>query len=251
VIGDRWHIFLEPHFDDAALSCGGTIARLVDAGADVLVVTVFGGKPEDESVLGAFARIQHARWRLGDAVEERLREHRSAMAVLGCAHRVLPFPDAIYRGALYQSEDALFGQVSSDECPLIGQISRILEELHGERPRVRFYAPLTVGHHVDHQIALAALPSAAETSLYEDFPYAAREARAVADATARVGAVHERDVPVGATLARRIDAIRCYASQMGTLFGSTDRMERTVAEYAGRTGEPIERYWCRGVPPDL
>ncbi len=251
MIGDLRHIFLEPHFDDAALSCGGTIARLVDEGADVLVVTMFGGKPENGAELGAFARAQHARWRVEDAVEERLREHRAAMAVLGCAHLVLSFQDAIYRGARYQSEEALFGPIAEDERPLVDAISRRLDDFCRQQPPVRFYAPLTVGHHVDHQIALAALPSIAGALLYEDFPYAARNERAVAEATARVGAMRQQDIPVGATLSRRIEAIRSYTSQMGTLFGSAERMERAVREYAGRTGESIERYWRPVAPLDL
>jgi len=34
-------IFLQPHYDDAALSCGGLIAALADAGCEPAVATVF------------------------------------------------------------------------------------------------------------------------------------------------------------------------------------------------------------------
>ncbi len=39
------HIVLSPHLDDAALSCGGFIARMTAAGERVLVVNVCSGIP--------------------------------------------------------------------------------------------------------------------------------------------------------------------------------------------------------------
>ena len=39
------HLYLSPHFDDAALSCGGQIATFTAAGQSVLVVTITGGDP--------------------------------------------------------------------------------------------------------------------------------------------------------------------------------------------------------------
>ncbi len=39
------HLFIAPHFDDVALSCGGEVARLVAAGETVSIVTVFAGVP--------------------------------------------------------------------------------------------------------------------------------------------------------------------------------------------------------------
>ena len=42
---DYRHVYLSPHFDDAALSLGGTLARQVAAGERVLVVTVCSAPP--------------------------------------------------------------------------------------------------------------------------------------------------------------------------------------------------------------
>lgn len=39
------HLFLSPHFDDVALSCGGMIDQLIGAGATVEVWTIFSGFP--------------------------------------------------------------------------------------------------------------------------------------------------------------------------------------------------------------
>jgi len=37
------HVFVAPHPDDAALSCGGLIASLRELGQDVTILTVFSG----------------------------------------------------------------------------------------------------------------------------------------------------------------------------------------------------------------
>ncbi len=42
---DHRHIFVSPHFDDVAYSCGGTIGTLVNNGERPLVMTVFAGIP--------------------------------------------------------------------------------------------------------------------------------------------------------------------------------------------------------------
>ena len=37
------HIFISPHPDDAALSCGGLIAHLRELGQNVIIISVFSG----------------------------------------------------------------------------------------------------------------------------------------------------------------------------------------------------------------
>src|SRR5438876_1587513 len=84
------HVFVEPHFDDVALSCGGTVHALASRGERVLVVTVFAGNPGVGTRVTDFAAGQHARW--GDALDPiaaRLAEQEAAMAVLGADWRGL------------------------------------------------------------------------------------------------------------------------------------------------------------------
>jgi len=53
-------LFLSPHYDDVALSCGGTVAPLADRGTDTTVVTIFGGEVIDDvrgSVVGIATRL--------------------------------------------------------------------------------------------------------------------------------------------------------------------------------------------------
>ncbi|MEZ0239268.1 MAG: PIG-L deacetylase family protein, partial [Chloroflexota bacterium] len=41
------HVFVAPHPDDAALSCGGLIASLRELGQNVTILTVFSGSGND------------------------------------------------------------------------------------------------------------------------------------------------------------------------------------------------------------
>ena len=57
---DQW-IFISPHLDDVALSCGGLVWRLAQEGQQVSIWTVLAGDPPDEDY-SEFARINHQRW---------------------------------------------------------------------------------------------------------------------------------------------------------------------------------------------
>jgi LmbE family N-acetylglucosaminyl deacetylase len=51
------HVFISPHPDDAALSCGGLIASLRELGQSVTIVTVFSGGPAATSDLTEYQRV--------------------------------------------------------------------------------------------------------------------------------------------------------------------------------------------------
>jgi LmbE family N-acetylglucosaminyl deacetylase len=59
-------VYLSPHLDDAALSCGGQIAQQTAAGLPVLIVTLMAGDPPARP-LSPFAQQLHTRWQLHDA----------------------------------------------------------------------------------------------------------------------------------------------------------------------------------------
>lgn len=250
-------LFLAPHYDDAALSCGGTIALLADAGIAPLVVTVFGGAPEPGG-LSDFARWQHDRWGSGanDAVNERRAEDRRASAILGCESWWFEYRDAIYRGQRYLADEALFGPPSADDSPLIDAIAQRLLALREVLDGGTLYVPLAVGNHVDHQLVFEAgrllAARGLEVLAYEDFPYAALE-----DALARrldaVAAVLGEPVVVdiGMTIARRVEAIAAYPSQLPVIFRFWPSMPDAVNEFARHLGTtfPAERYWPVRLKP--
>lgn len=247
------HLFLAPHYDDVALSCGGTVAALADAGLHPLVVTIFGGEPAPDN-LTTFARWQHERWGTGegDTIATRLAEDHAAAAALGCETRIFPFLDAIYRGDHYLSDDALFGEIAADDTPLVARIVAEVAALPGLAvpAAATLYVPLAVGNHVDHQIVYRVGQLLAGRGVrvlaYEDFPYAVLAdelSRRLAAVAGEVGP--PALVPIAATLSRRIAAIAAYRTQLPTIFRFTDDWQAVVKEWVGLCGGeagPAERY---------
>ena len=92
-------VYLSPHYDDAAVSCGGTIHRQHRTGRRVLVITIFAAPPDPDEPLSSMALGLHRHMGCeDDPVSIRREEDRSAMARLGAESRRLEFQDCIYRG---------------------------------------------------------------------------------------------------------------------------------------------------------
>lgn len=251
-------IYLQPHFDDAALSCGGAIALQTATGNRVLVVTVFGGVPPQGTRPSQFAMQVQQKMGLGmdpaEAGRARRAEDAAALATLGADVLHLDYLDAVYRGspAYYQSDEALFGTVSVADHPLDEELAGVFLQLHERAPLAIIYAPLGVGHHVDHQLVCSAADRLAQRKIdvkfYEDFPYVARPG-ALQTRQDGLGIPMEPElVEISGTVRRKEEAISLYRSQVPQLFGSEETMVREVESYASslrRTypGIMIERYW--------
>jgi len=248
------HIFLAPHYDDVALSCGGTVAALADSGERPLIVTVFGGEPAPDD-LTAFARWQHERWgtEAGDTIATRLAEDEAAAAILGCDTQILPFLDAIYRGDGYRSDEALFGTLLAADWPLTEEIVTAVTALPAINSPADtvFYVSLAIGDHVDHQLVyrVGRLLAARgwRVLAYEDFPYAILGDAADRRHGAIAGQVGPPEVlSIAATLTRRLDAIAAYRSQLPVIFRFTDDWRATIAASARTIGGgavAAERFW--------
>jgi LmbE family N-acetylglucosaminyl deacetylase len=245
------HIYLSPHLDDAALSCGGAIARHSAAGARVLVVTICTAPPPSEGPFSSFAEEQHRQWGLAadQVARTRLHEDSLAMEQLGADSLWVGMFDAIYRRpADYVSDATLFGTPAPDD-PLLPSLRDFIRALHGRVPRATLYAPLGVGNHVDHQITYTAARASAGDSIafYEDFPYVTKPG----SLDQRLRALDEPFVTstldIDATLSRKIGAVAAYASQIATLFGDVDVMRRQIRDYAEELRPDIgtygERLW--------
>lgn len=249
-------VFLAPHYDDVTLSCGGTVALLAATGNQPLVITVFGGEPEPGKLTG-FARWQHERWGAAEGATQQLRraEEGRAAAILGYRARWFEFRDAIYRGDRYLSDEALFGPLTSDEAPLATELAGRLRTLPELRGRGTLFVPLAVGNHVDHQLVFEAGRVLARDGIavfgYEDFPYAA-----LGDALDRrlvalsAGADEPLVIDISSTIARRVEAIAAYPSQLPVIFRFWSGLTAAVHAFALRTGGsvPAERYWP--LPPE-
>lgn len=253
------HLYLSPHFDDAVLSCGGTIRRQSRAGERVRVITIFGGAPEQGEV-SPLARSFHAVWGApSDAVAARREENRGALEILGADEHALAFRDAIYRGGpvgwFYETRDAVFGPMHEADRSMIEGIvdalGGVIREDHGSV----VHAPLGIGNHVDHRIVHAAAIELWKRGwpvlFYEDFPYArkivvGREHKLPAALLGvdvrwhfRLQSFADED------LAAKIDSVRAYATQLRMLFHDEVTMVQRVREYSRRVGAGgwAERFW--------
>ncbi len=242
---DYQHIYLSPHFDDAALSSGGMIAAQTAAGARVLVVTVCSAAPRGP--LNPFAAHLHARWG-GTADPNAVRRAEDAAAVgrLGADLLWLEELDAIYRHPAYSSVEAIFSAPAADD-PLTASFGQHLTQLHTRLPQARWYAPLAIGNHVDHQIvqlvAADTLTASANLVWYEDLPYATRLG-AVTEHLVQYPDLTSNTIDISATLPTKLAAIADYASQMVELFGDIASMRQQISAYTATVGG--ERIWRGG-----
>lgn len=250
------HLFLSPHLDDAALSCGASIHRLTRQGKAVTILTVTAGDPATSEVDSPKIQDLHQRWGVGDSpVAVRRREDEQAARALAARVIHLSVGDCIYRTvrlggdvtALYPSEESLFGEVHPDDSALSELLATPLPQAEV------IYAPLGVGHHVDHQITrdwalgLKQRLPAITLKFYEEYPYV-NDKMAVERALAFFGPgtmqvervqVDEEDIEA------KVNAIACYQSQISTFWHSLQAMAeatRQVMLEAGG-GVPVERFW--------
>lgn len=193
------------------------------------------------------------------------------MELLGVAYHRLDFTDCIYRGDppqqswFYTSEVDLFGSLHADDAPLAAKIAEAVVQLDLDRAQTVLYAPLTVGHHVDHQLthqaALTLQQQGWSVLFYEDYPYSdpaypfnrpsplGEHNPYSLEATLRARSLTklrpEFRFLSAEALEAKIASIQAYASQLSILFGGEAAMRRYVQAYAMLTGQgrPAERVW--------
>lgn len=245
-------IYLSPHLDDAVLSCGGQIHQMTKAGNSVLIVSIMAGDGPSTG-LSDFAHGLQERWQLAhDASAARRREDKAACRVVGADHFHMDLLDCIYRqdpvsgAALYTSEESLFGELHSVDVQLavtLAQAFANLPEADG------VFAPLTVGHHVDHQLTRLAAESwlgSSNLAYYEEFPYTL-SGEALPAEVADEHRWRSSIVRLSTTaLSARIEAIACYRSQLSTFFRDDSDLAQSVTQYSREVGG--ERLWYQIAP---
>lgn len=240
-------IYISPHLDDAALSCGGQIFEQTAVNQTVLIVTITAGDP-DEAAISDYAQSLHSRWELVlNATAARRAEDIEACRILGADYLHWSVPDCIYRfdaatgAAYYLSDDDIFGNVHPGEMGLVEQLVAQLRQLP---PAKRIFAPLAIGNHVDHQLARTAVEHVFgnEVIYYEDYPYA-QEPGAVESVLPVGQRGWEAEVVVLSETAvhAKFDAIAAFKSQLSTFFTDRADLEQQVGGYIAQTGG--ERVW--------
>jgi LmbE family N-acetylglucosaminyl deacetylase len=261
------HVYLSPHYDDVSLSCGGAIHQQTQAKQTVLVVTICAAPPAQDEPFSPFAESLHQRWgNPQNVIATRQAEDQTSMNLLGADYLWLEFNDCIYRGHphqgqwYYNNDLELFGEIHPGDVVLVDKIAKTLTKQVSREKETLVYAPLSVGHHVDHQLTHAAARQLRQQGwtvlFYEDYPYAdpdyaphGLENPADLETTlTRLQKINLRPQlrPLSEeNLQAKIDSIGAYASQIEILFETLAKMETQVQKYASRVGQGrlAERIW--------
>ncbi|MEO8610248.1 MAG: PIG-L family deacetylase [Chloroflexota bacterium] len=256
------HLFLSPHYDDAVLSCGGLIHKLVGEGKRVVVRTVMGGAPlpkdlPDTPIILAL----HERWEAGEnPVEARIKEDEAAVTSLGAsAEHMVYWMDCVYRlsrkgEALYSSEASLWADIHPDD--VAGQLLPTL--VFSPQDVIRgLYVPMGVGKHVDHRIVrnwaleLRKQYPWVALNFYEEYPYI--ETAGAVDEALKYFAqlqpplkLEAENVPLQeADVAAKIKAVGFYTSQIGSFWPDAAAMDTGLRAMLTQTGggQAAERLW--------
>lgn len=273
------HLILSPHLDDAVLSCGGLINKLVNAGENVAALTIFAADVPADLPYSELNEQIHQRWELGDNPSPgRREEDYQALKTLGDVGVYYEdWLDCIYRvnsqgQLIYTSVEQFLNQLRPDD-PLLNtplDLSRWPELTH-------VYVPLGAGNHVDHQLtrklALEWRKSAPNVAffLYEEYPYGSEagevffaydgNTRPPTGATAVQVARSTLPAPTTpqvqslaeANIQAKVKAIACYRSQISSFWSSLDEMAESVWNYARTVGQSAgleygERLWLLDQP---
>lgn len=237
-------IYLAPHLDDAALSCGGQIHQLTAVGKRILIVTNMAGDPPEAVIYSDFVRELHARWELSANAESVRREEDAvACRILGADFVHWPIPDCIYRMnletglPLYPTWEDVVTAVHPAESHLI----QVLAEKMAQLPAAdRVVAPLGIGNHADHLVTRQAAEICFGAALwyFEDYPYV-QEAGAL---TTTIPDWQLHTIPLQfADIAAKAEAITAYQSQISTFFKDYQDLKQQIQTYSQKVGG--ERLW--------
>lgn len=232
-------LFLSPHLDDVAFSCGGTFATLAQAGWRCELLTVFTRSVPSPSGFALACQTDKGLGPEIDYLALRRQEDTAAAQHLGAAAvRWLDLPEAPHRG--YHSPAALFAGLLPTDA--IGQelTALLAAEVATCSPQLIF-APQGLGQHVDHrqvmQAVRAVVPPALPVLWYRDTPYIIRQPAALPAPELPAG-LAEVALPLApAALAAKIAASQAYASQIGFQFGGAAGVRAQLAQLASAEGQ--------------
>ncbi len=253
------HIYLSPHLDDSIYACGGLIHRQRQAGCPVVSLTLCAGTPEDGQ-LSSLAQSYHQAWGLEAGVmEARKKEDIVVLDRWGVVTVHWDTLDSLYRFVdgrpAYTDMRALAGEplASEQESIPAGWFERLRTEGYWTTTNI-FYAPLSIGGHVDHRLVFRLgemlFNQGFVVWFYEDFPHSEDPdifAAYFAQSTHKKWRSQTLLIDVEAKLL----AMQGYASQTPWIFEDEPQLRLRVKAYAAERARDIHpgeklRYWMAG-----
>jgi LmbE family N-acetylglucosaminyl deacetylase len=238
---------VSPHLDDAAFSCGGTLARLAAAGWAVHVATVFTASVPEPRGFALACQTDKGLPPDADYMAMRRDEDAVALAAVDAAPHWLALREAPHRG--YADARSLFAGVHAGDDDAWREVAAALAPLVTRLAPALLLAPQALGGHVDHRHVVRAVgalcddPRSAEpppVAWYRDTPYvlrdpAARPPAPLHDGAAGALAAHAVPLDARALLARQA-ACAAYATQLPFQFGGAEAMRAAIAGLAVADG---------------
>lgn len=231
-------LFISPHLDDVAFSCGGTFATLAQSGWQCVLLTVFTRSVPNPTGFALACQTDKGLGPEVDYLALRRAEDAAAAQHLGAtAVRWLDLPEAPHRG--YHSPAALFADPLPTDDIVEDLVPLLAVELVSSNPQLVF-VPQGLGLHIDHRqvmqaIQVAVLP-AVPILWYRDTPYIIRQPDAQPAPELPAGLV-EVAMPLAAVaLKTKVAAAQAYASQINFQFGGADQTRIKLAQLAATEG---------------
>lgn len=256
----KQYLFLSPHLDDAILSCGAYIYKLVQKNYKVIIATVFSGSIESKYLSPAARRFNRA-CKLGDDAMHVRRledENVSRFIKAQCIH--LNLHECLYRRNkygqhIYLRDYDIFNTDINIEKDTINKVILTLSNRFKLTDFERIYIPLGIGRHVDHLILRQAvetlctqiLGNIKKINYYEDIPYVCdnRDVRWRTELTKGLEYysynISKKQYNI------YLDAIFLYKSQMHVLWNNKAQMIRQLTKHYrnGRGKKLTGRFWKR------
>jgi len=238
----EYWIFLSPHYDDVALSCGGLVWDIVNNGGHVQIWTIMAGYPPDENY-SPFAQQNHRTWGKSgrDAIDMRREEDKAACDILGAIPRHFGWPDVIYR----KNEDSGVPVVNSDEelfnnPPQPSLVDDIVDHLTKQIPSAAaLVVPMGLGGHLDHRAVVQAGERLPRVDFYyADYPYILKSFDSptlVEDKFQKIPQFLSKEA-----LEAWQESILCYRSQLSWFWRDDDEERLSLRNYLAGGGG---RFW--------
>lgn len=226
-------LFISPHLDDVAFSCGGTLARLSGEGWRTVLVTTFTRSVPDPAGFALACQLDKGLPPDADYMALRREEDEKFAARAGVDELLhLDYPEAPHRG--YESAPELFSGVR-DGDEVWGELSGELASLAEKYSPGTTFVPQGLGDHVDHRQVIRAVLERAELPgsvlWYRDTPYAIRNPQA-RPSPLLPPKLTETSVDISRYLDTKLTAAAAYTSQLGFQFGGEEGLRSSLSGFA-------------------
>ena len=228
-------LFISPHLDDAAFSCGGTLLELSTKGWQIVLCTIFTASVPDPIGFALSCQTDKGLPPDVDYMKIRRGEDLEFARLTGIAHPIhLNFAEAPHRG--YLSAPQLFAGIKGGD-EVWREVSVELTKVRSEFEPALIFAPQGIGNHVDHLHTIKAVIDsdfADKTIWYQDTPYIIRYPEALPSSLLPVN-LAVRAVDFSARLEQKIAACGAYQTQIGFQFGGAADLSQSFRKFHLKT----------------